>query len=174
MSYIEVICAIVVLTIGIVAQISALTFGVIRVRENELRTGARHVATSAIESIFSAREIKNSNGIDSWKKVNPITVSSGIFSNGWNFVREDPGADGIIGTADDACGYALTCNVNGYVNRSTIDVDFERKIEISEVVESGATVANKKRITVTVRYWIGNIPRELQMSTLIADLPITQ
>ena len=53
LTYIEVMIAIVILTIGIVAQLSALTFAMVRVRENEQRNAARQIASSTIESIFA-------------------------------------------------------------------------------------------------------------------------
>jgi len=62
-TYIEVMVAIVILTIGIMAQLSALSLSMLRATESEKRTEARQLASSAIESIFSARDLGNANGI---------------------------------------------------------------------------------------------------------------
>ncbi len=175
LSYIEVMVAIVILTIGILAQISALTFSVLRVQENELRTGARQAAASTLESIFAARELGSTTGIDSWDKIDISTSSAnGIFRPGWHYVREDPGADGVIGTADDACGFATSCSSAGGASSGSADTKYERKIEITSMNNGLNQRVRKKRIEITVRYWIGNIPRNLVIATMIADLPINE
>ncbi len=172
LTYIEVMIAIAILTVGILAQLSALTFSVVRLRDNEQRNAARQLSSSAIESIFAARDMGNINGFDNWESVNLSSVSpNGIFVPGWHPVRKDPGKDGIIGTADDACAYNTACVVSGYTNTSAVDVRFERRIIITDINETGYSEVRKRRIEVKVRYFVGQLLREETLSTVIANLP---
>ncbi|MEZ5345849.1 MAG: hypothetical protein R2681_09880 [Pyrinomonadaceae bacterium] len=172
LTYIEVMIAIVILTVGILAQLSALTFSMIRVRENEQRNSARQIASSAIESIFAARDMGSINGLSNWNAVNlSSTTADGIFVPGWHPIRRDPGQDGIHGTNDDACFFNAECVVTGYTNSSAVDLNFEREIVITDIVEPGFTKVRKKRIDVKVRYFVGQLLREEVISTVIADLP---
>ena len=171
-SLIEVLIAIVILTIGILAQLSTLTYSIVRVRENEKRNVARQIASSAIESIFAARDLGSVNGLNNWESVNLTTSSpDGKFVPGWHLTREDPGVDGIHGTADDACFDFLICTVGGYSNSSEVDPDFERQIVITDISEAGYSKTRKRKIEVSVRYFVGQIQRQETLSTVIADLP---
>ena len=172
LSYIEVMIAITILTIGILAQLSALTFSMVRVRDNEQRSTARQISSSTLESIFAARDMGSANGLSNWDAVNLSNVSTeGIFAPGWHQIRKDPGRDGILGTADDACGENDTCQVTGYINTSEKNENFERQIVIKDIAEQGFTKIRKRRIEVKVRYFVGKLLREETLSTVIADLP---
>ena len=170
-TYIEVMCAIVILMVGILAQVSAISFSILRQREAEQQSIARQIAASTIESIFAARDLGNDNGINSFVNINTTDVnSSGIFVPGWFPVREDAGQDGILGTADDSCA-TTTCTVGSYTNTSALKDGFERRIVITDVVETGVPVAKKRRIEVKVRFFVGQLQREQTLATIIADLP---
>ncbi len=172
LTYIEVMIAITILTVGILAQLSVLTFSMVRARENEQRNTARQITSSAIESIFAARDLGSANGLSNWDAINLTTVSTkGIFVSGWHPIRKDPGKDGIIGTADDSCFYNVSCTAGSYTNTGELDTNFEREIVISDIAEPGFPKARKKRIDVTVRYFVGQLLREETLSTIIADLP---
>ncbi len=172
LTYIEVMIAITILTVGILAQLSALTFSMVRVRDNELRNGARQAASSTIESIFAARDLGSSSGLGNWDSINLSSSSpDGIFVPGWHPVRKDAGQDGIIGTADDSCFYNAACTVGGYTNTGELDTQFEREIIITDIQEAGFPQARKRRIDVKVRYYVGQLLREETLSTIIADLP---
>ncbi len=171
-TYMEVMISVVILTVGIMAQLSALSLSMLRASEAEKRNTARQIASSTIESIFAARDLGNANGINNWDAVNLDSVNSnGIFKSGWHPIRESAGQDGIHGTADDACGYNATCQAGGYTNDSAIIDGFERKIEIIDVNETGVIKVKKRRIEVKMRYYVGQLRREETLSTLLADLP---
>jgi prepilin-type N-terminal cleavage/methylation domain-containing protein len=174
-TYIELMIAIIILTIGILAQLSALSLSMLRASETEQRNEARQIASSTLESIFSARDLGNANGINNWEAINLSDVNSnGIFKSGWNPIREDAGQDGIHGTADDACTYYVNCVVGSYINTSEVNYGFERKIEITDIAETGFSSVRKRRIEVKIRYGVGQIIREETLSTLIADLPFNK
>ena len=172
LSYIEVLVAITILTIGIVAQLSALTFTIVRARETEQRNAARQITSSTIESIFAARDLGNINGLNNWESVHMTNESpDGVFIPGWQEIRENLGQDGIIGTADDACSPNPVCKSGNYTNDSPIVSGFERKITITDINEEGSTIVRKRRVEVTVRYYVGQLLREETLATVIADLP---
>lgn len=171
-SYIEVMCAIVILMVGILAQLSAISFSMLRQQEAEQQSQAKQLASSTLESIFAARDLGNEDGINNFAAINTKDVSSsGIFVDGWNPVRTDAGKDGILGTADDTCGNNASCTVGNYTNNSPLLDGFERRIVITDIKDAGETVAKKRRIEVTVRFFVGQLRREQTTATIIADLP---
>ena len=173
-TYIEVMCAIVILMIGILAQLSTMSLSMLRQREAEKQTAARQIANSTLESIFAARDLGNAGGIESFDRLENFNgTNSGIFLPGWNPVREDIGEDGVHGTADDACPAGMACVVGSYTNSSKVLNEYERNITISNIVESGSTV-KKRRVEVKIRYFVGQLQREQSIATIIADLPFYQ
>ena len=57
-SYIDVMIAIVIMMVGILAMVGALSANIVRSVESEKRTMAKQLALSTIESIVSAKEIE--------------------------------------------------------------------------------------------------------------------
>lgn len=170
-SYIEVMCAIVILTIGILAQLSALSLSILRQRESERQSTARQIASSTLESIFAVRDLGKTTGTINWESINTNDIDTkGIFLPNWNPVRQDSGKDGIQGTADDACAYNTNCSVNGYTNSSQLVDGFERQIVITNVQEGGVVNPKKRQIQVNVRYYVGQLRRQQTLTTIIADL----
>jgi hypothetical protein len=105
-SYVDVMIALVITMFGILALLSALTFGVIQAQGQEDQMLAKHVASSTIESIMSLKE--TDPGRLGWIAVgnegtNPdaMGVLRGVFVNGTRPVTEGAGADNIFGTSDD-------------------------------------------------------------------------
>ena len=171
-TYIEVICAMFILLIGIMAQLTALSFSVLRQSEAEQQNIARQIASSTLESIFAARDLGKGLGIASWEMINTDDVSQeGIFVAGWNPIREDSGKDGIKGTSDDACSANSGCVVEGYTNNSYIVPGFERRIIITNIPEENSSSTKRRRLEVKVRYFVGQLQREQTLTTIIADLP---
>ncbi len=180
-SYLDVIIALVILMIGVVAAAGALTANLIRAFESEKQAVAKQLALSAIESIFASRDLgrKTNAGLSNWAAVgnvgsNPVNgVPQGIFLTGWTPIREDLGADGIAGTADDACPAPNPCTVGTYTNTSPILQEYERRIVITDVQDperpSPPYEIAIRRIDVTVRYRINQLQREQTVSTLITN-----
>lgn len=171
-TYIEVMCAMVILLIGILAQLSALSFSILRQQEAEQQNTARQMANSTIESIFAARDLGKSAGINSWAMINNSNVDEqGMFLSGWNPVRQSAGKDGIQGTGDDACPATAQCQAENYTNTSKLIPGFERQIIITDVQEADSSVIKKRRLEVKIRYNVGQLQREQSVATIIADLP---
>lgn len=172
-TYLEVMIAIVILTIGVTAQLSALSLTMVRARGTEQRSTARQVSSSTIESVFASRDIGIASNISNWNAINTkdINPTDGVFEAGWRPIRMDPGNDGIQGTADDACAGTGACIVGANTNNSAIMIGLQRKIEITDIPEAGVTRIRKKRIAIKIRYYIGQLQTEEELSTIIADLP---
>lgn len=180
-SYIEIIIAILIMTIGILAMMSAISVSVIRARESEQRNIARQFTTAALESIFATRdllqvdtELRQQNPLR-WNAVanNTTATPQGIFLTGFNPIRQDSGLDQIEGTADDACPRGTNCMVEGYTNSSAEIGGFEREIIITDLPDPPSTIIRRRRIVVNVRYPAGQTTRTESVSTVIADLLAT-
>ena len=179
-SYIDVMIAIVIMLVGVMAMASALTANLIRSYETDKRIIAKQMALSTIESIIAARDISRPGTIDGWDSVgnvgsNPVNgVNLGVFLNGWTPVREENGWDGVAGTADDACPAGGPCIVAGRpTNDSAVINGFERQIVITDVQDperpSPPNPYTRRRIDVTIRYFVNRIAREETVSTLITN-----
>jgi type II secretory pathway pseudopilin PulG len=79
-SYIDVMIGVVILLVGIAALVSAITASVLRSHETKQQLVAKQIASSTLESIFSARDVGMPGGIDGWLKVG--NVGSGPCSDG--------------------------------------------------------------------------------------------
>lgn len=174
-SLVETVVALVILSVGILATISALSFSLLYVQETEKNTYAREYARSALETIFSVRDLQlfddegNSANYDWDTLVIKKSGNSGIFTDGWTPIRENPGVDGIYGTADDTCAATGNCGSGTTANSSAVISGYERKIEITDIVKNG--VVRERYVVVRVKYMVGRNQREVAESTIIADLP---
>lgn len=166
-SYIETIVAMVILTVGLLATLSAMTYSMLYAQVAGKKTMAKEIAGSMVENIFAIRDIQSQGGLamSGWDAIQIKTqTNDGIFIDGWFPVRDGAGTDGIYGTADDSCAEGGTCTTANVV------AGYERKINIDDITESG--VVRKKRITVTVRYRsVGGGYLQESISTIIANLP---
>lgn len=176
-SLIETVIALVILMVGILGTISALSFSIFSVQDSEKRSMSKEIARSTMETIFSTRDLlafddAAGGATYNWASIQVLNgANGGIFLDGWKPVRESPGEDGIFGTADDACAAGTSCVVNGTTNSSAVVSGYERKIEIFDITENGVT--RKRRITVRVRYFVGSLLREETESTIMANLPVS-
>ena len=175
-SYIDVMIAIVILMVGILAMLSALTASLIRSYETERSIIAKQMALSTIESIFSAKEIDGPGVPDGWDSIKNFTggpAPDGIFLTGFNPVREEAGWDGVAGTADDACAGAGTCThpVSGVINTSPVINNMQRQILITDVDDperpSPPNDVARRRIDVTIRFSVNGLTRQVTSSTII-------
>lgn len=168
-SIIETICATSIMLVALTAALSAITYGVVYMYEAGLRSQARSIAASTIESIFAARDI-TANNVSNWDSINNTTISPGIFQIGWKPTRRSPGRDGVYGTADDTCTVGET-SCGGITNE--VFPAFERSIMIEDIPPNNpGNPVTKRRINVAVRFRIGSLIRTERVSTIIANLPL--
>lgn len=172
----ETICAILIMTIGILAVLAAMSYAIRAVQESEYVTFSKENARSTMETVFSVRDLQlfDTNGAESTYNWDTILVknadNAGIFLDGWTPIRESPGLDGIFGTADDACPADENCTVGDYINDSPVVDGYQRKIEITDIVQNGTV--RKRYIVVRIRYRFGSLEREVVESSIMANLPV--
>lgn len=182
-SYIDVMIAIVILLVGVLAMLSALTANLIRSYESEKRIVAKQLALSSLESIISAKEINRTDVIKAFDSIrnsdaSPITETDGtivygIFLPGLNAIRDDEGLDGVVGTADDACPAGASCTVGTYVNTSTVKSGFERQVIITDLDDSERPFPtypiSRRRVEVHIRFFSNQLAREEVVSTVLTN-----
>lgn len=180
-SYIDVMIAIVIMLIGVLALASALTANLIRSYETDKRIIAKQMALSTIESIIAARNIERPGTIEGWESIGNVGqnfdengVPQGIFVNGFAPIREELGWDGVAGTIDDACPATSSCSVPGRpINDSEVIQGFEREIVITDVQDAERPTPpnpyTRRRIDVTIKYFVNGISRDVTISTLVTD-----
>jgi Tfp pilus assembly protein PilV len=172
-SYVDVMVAIVILMVGVLAMTSALTANLVRTYSLDEQITAKQIASSTLESVFSARDIARTGVLNSWDTVrnvqtNPLQPdeANGIFLTGWTPVRRTSGIDGVSGTADDACAAGAICA--GNTNNPEIP-NFERRIDITDINGIGFTTVKERRIVITVRYRVKQIFFQETITSIIAD-----
>lgn len=170
-SLVEVMIAIVVMTIGLLAVVGAIATAVASTQSAQEDLIARHKALEALESIYTAR---NSQQIP-FNSINN-TGSGGIFNSGAQSLL-CAGPDGLVGTTDDVpCTTfgGATCpnsgvecwvlpgpdGILGTADDQTMSlVNFKRTITISQVLLSNGTVNdNMIAVSVAVTYTKDNLP----------------
>ncbi|MEP6902541.1 MAG: hypothetical protein ABJA66_12370 [Actinomycetota bacterium] len=180
-SYIDVMIALVILMVGILASAAALTANLVRSYETEKQVIAKQAALSTIESIFSARDISRTGAVSGWDSVGNVGSNpdaggnaQGIFLTGFCPIREDMGWDGVAGTSDDACPAGGACQVAGRPdNTSNVTRGFERRVVITDLQDPDRPTPpqpiSRRRIDVTVRYNVNQLQREQTVSTIITN-----
>lgn len=180
-SYIDVMIAIVIMLVGVLALASALAFNLIRSYETDKRIVAKQIALSTIESIITAKNIQRPGTVEGWTSIGNIGtnpdingVPKGIFVTGWTPIRRDLGWDGVAGTVDDACAGGSACIVAGRPpNNSEEMVGFERRIVVSDVQDSERPTPpnpiTRRRIDVEIKYYTNGITGTQTVSTMLTD-----
>jgi prepilin-type N-terminal cleavage/methylation domain-containing protein len=159
-SLIEVMVAMIVLTVGMVAMLGVFATAIASTRTSQVDMLAKQIASEAIENIFTARNTTNVQ----WLQIQNVgagTSPDGIFLKGFQPVHQ-AGPDGIIGTADDqlAPNQSLTLpGPDGIVGTADDQVvpltNYQRKIDIVAVTDTGGNVlGNLRQITITVQYYV--------------------
>lgn len=179
-SYIDVMIAIVIMMVGVLAMVGALAANMVRSIESERRIMAKQIALSTIESITSAKDIRRAGVVDGWDSLRNVMTSvpvgeiNGIFVTGFNPVRIDSGWDGVAGTVDDACSGPDPCIVTGRPsNTSALMQGFQREIVITDVADaerpSPPNRITRRRIDVNMKYFVNQATRYETASTIITN-----
>lgn len=172
-SYIDVMIAVVILLVGILALLSAVTGAVLQTYGQEKQMMAKQIATSAMESIMAVKETDPVRL--GWSRVgnvgtNPVSgINMGIFQIGFQTVRPDAGTDGIIGTADDA-----GTPTPGYQRRVVITDQCDPDRPSSNCTPAGTHPVMIRSVQVTVSYYVGLIERQENVTTLLTNYEIEE
>jgi type II secretory pathway pseudopilin PulG len=164
-SLLETMIAIMVMTIGLLALIASFATAITATESAQEDLVARHKALDAMESIYTARNSQQ----EPFAALNNV-ASGGIFLSGAQPLL-CPGADGLVGTADDvpctapdtgaACPGGVEClvlpgadGVLGTGDDITQSLtNFTRTIAFTPVdLPSGAVNSNLIAVSITVSY----------------------
>jgi type II secretory pathway pseudopilin PulG len=147
---IEALISMCIITIGLIALLGAFTVAMAATQNAKQDMIAKQLAQEAMESIVTARETANST----WDQIQNVGPGTGIFVTGLLPINK-AGADGIIGTADDAAAGIETTQdpgPDGIVGTAddpapTPLTNFKRSIAI------GPTATGDLRtVTITIQY----------------------
>ena len=107
-SYADTMVGITIMMIGMMALAGTIGASMVRSRQQEQQLRAKQYAVSTMESVMSARDI-NANGLQNgWDSIGNIGsnivggTARGVFLNGEQALKENAGADEVVGTGDDS------------------------------------------------------------------------
>lgn len=151
-SLIEVLAAMVMLTVGLLPLVGLSAISVQRMGASTQMLTAREKAREAIESVHAARD----TGEASWPTIRNVS-DGGVFLDGAQPLRS-PGLDGLVNTADDgATEFPVT--------------DFTREVDINPLNLDGTQTLNQtlREVRVTVRYRVNSSWRTYVMTTYVSS-----
>jgi type II secretory pathway pseudopilin PulG len=166
-TYIDVLIAVAILLVGVMALVSAITYAIVGTTRNQSQLLAKQYATSTIESVFSARDVTLLQW-DTIGNVGSAEVPAGIFPPGAQIIYDSAGIDGIVGTADDQAGDDGTIGTTD--DPPPVD-GFLRTITITDVPDPdrpGAPIT-MRQIAVTIDFFSGSQRLRESFSTYVAN-----
>lgn len=158
---VETLMAIILMSGGLLALATAFAQGMVIVSTAHYHQVAKEKASEAVESVFTSRDTL----VIDWSAIRNVS-NGGIFLNGPQPVRAS-GDDGMVNTADDGAIESTTLPGADNQMGTGDDVvtplnDFTREIVISDIN------AQLRQIVVIVRYTVGNLNREYQVTSFIS------
>jgi prepilin-type N-terminal cleavage/methylation domain-containing protein len=169
---VEVILAIAILAIGVLALVSVFAQGMTMMSTSQWEVIAKEKAAEAVESVFTARDTR----VLTWARIRNVAGGSGadngVFLDG-PLQLCAAGNDGMINTADDfaPCQPESVVspgpdNLLGTADDLQIPLRiFTREIEIRDVPGN----INLRQIRVIVRYPVGRLIRQYVLTTFISS-----
>jgi prepilin-type N-terminal cleavage/methylation domain-containing protein len=166
----EVLISMVVLSVGLISLLAVFGIALVSTQVSQEDMVAKQLASEAMENIFTARDTV---------QVDPVlgraivfddlqNAPSGIFVTGQQAINQ-PGADGIIGTADDGPIRTLAiADPDGVLRGKTQSLaNFKRQITIADVAGQAAV----RSITIVVTYTTPRspLPRTYTLSGYISQ-----
>jgi type II secretory pathway pseudopilin PulG len=176
-SYIDVMIALVILMVGLLAMLSGITSSIIQTRAQDQQILAKQYASSAMESIMAAKETDAARL--GWDKIgnigsNPVNgVNQGIFSVGWTLVYPNAGPDEVIGTADDGTGTPPPTPVDGLQRQIVITDICDPDRPSSACTPPGNLLTRMRSVTVTISYNVGGQLRTEKLQTVLTNYEVT-
>jgi hypothetical protein len=167
-SLMETLTALSLLAMGLLSLAGVFTMALSRMTNASWDILAKEKASETIENILAARD----SGRLQWAQINN-TGNGGVFVPGEQPLVA-PGADRLIGTADDdasAHDTVIRPGPNGDLEDGEGDdeviplIHFTRQIVIAPVAPS----TTLREVRVTIRYTIGGMSREIQMSSYLSS-----
>ncbi len=170
-SIVDIIIALTILMIGLLALVAALAGGITRNYEGGQQLKANQYAASTLESISSARDIPSRLGFSVIANVGSCPGNAnGIFPRGIQPLRPEAGPDNIVGTCDDA-----GTPVSGF-RREIIITDIcdpERPSAgctmTGDGVNPGTNLVMMRKVEVVIYYQATTRERQQKVSTIISN-----
>lgn len=165
-SLMETLIALFLLAVGLLSLAGVFTISLARMNTASWDILAKEKASETIENVLAARDA----GRLTWDQINSVGVGTGIFVTGQRSLFT-PGADRLVGTADDTATIETITrpgpNGNmGDADDQTIRLSaFTRQIEVLPV-PPGNTL---RELRVTIRYTMGGVSRTIQMSSYVSS-----
>ncbi|HXY14188.1 MAG TPA: prepilin-type N-terminal cleavage/methylation domain-containing protein [Terriglobales bacterium] len=179
-SLIEVMFSMVIMTVGLVSLLAVMGIAMASTQTSEQNAIAKRLANEAMESILTARETSQVQWAQIANGNCAVGQNCGIFLPGPQSINL-PGADGIIGTSDDAAAgpqileqpgstgvYAGTCPPDTCYSLN----NYTRTIAITPfALAGGGTDPNLNSITITVTFTTPQlrVPQNYVLQTLISQ-----
>ena len=172
-SLLEVVISMAVLTVGLVSLLGVFGLAMASTQTSQQDMIAKQLANEALESIVTAR---NTSQV-TWAQVQNV-ANGGIFLDGTTSIYL-PGADGIVGTTDDAVAGEQTLTEPGAdgIFGTADDVQipltgYQRTILISQVLDSsGNVVPTLRGVNITMQYTTSQakLPKTYVLSSFISQ-----
>jgi hypothetical protein len=172
-SYVDVMIAVTILLVGIMAMLSAMTSGIVMTTTSQQQLAAKQYAQSTIEAIFSTRDVRpDVLGFAAIGNVGDATIPNGVFLSGDRVFFPTAGPDGIIGTGDDAAGSDGSVGTSDDI--PPID-GFSRQITITNIPDPDRPTAaiTLRQIDVTISYRLGTSQYREIMTSYVANYRTT-
>jgi prepilin-type N-terminal cleavage/methylation domain-containing protein len=170
---IEVMISMVVMMVGLVSLLGVFGLAMASTQTSQQNAISKQLANEALEGILTTRETNNIP----WSAI-ANTGSGGIFLSGFQPI-DLPGADGIIGTADDAAAGQQFLQMPGPdgIFGTADDVqlpltNFQRQIAIAPAVDSGGNpIPTLDTVTITIKYTNPQlkIPQNYVLTTYVSQ-----
>ena len=172
-SLLEVVISMAVLTVGLVSLLGVFGLAMASTQTSQQDMIAKQLANEAVESIVTAR---NTSQV-TWAQVQNV-ANGGIFLDGTTSIYL-PGADGIVGTADDAVAGEQTLTEPGpdgiFGTADDVQIPltgYQRTILISQVLDSsGNVVPTLRGVNITMQYTTSQakLPKTYVLSSFISQ-----
>jgi prepilin-type N-terminal cleavage/methylation domain-containing protein len=172
-SLLEVVISMAVLTVGLVSLLGVFGLAMASTQTSQQDMIAKQLANEALESIVTAR---NTSQV-TWAQVQNV-ANGGIFLDGTTPIYL-PGADGIVGTADDAVAGEQTLTEPGpdgiFGTADDVQIPltgYQRTILISQVLDSsGNVVPTLRGVNISLQYTTSQakLPKTYVLSSFISQ-----
>jgi hypothetical protein len=165
----ETLVATSLLAVGLLSLCAVFTMALSRTTNASWDVLAKEKASETIENILAARD----SGRLTWEQINNVGTGTGIFVTGAKTLVQ-PGPDRLVNTTDDLTNEPLTVRRpgrNGTMNDEDDEVialsHYTREVVIGLV--PGTPGNTLREVKVIVRYRIGGMSRQVQMSSYVSS-----
>ncbi len=179
-SYVDVMIAVTILLVGVMALLSAITSGIAMTTKSHNALTAKQMASSTVESIYAARDLpatvappRVALGWESIGNVGNLAIPGGIFLAGRQPIYPSAGNDGIFGSADDPAG---PDGLMGTADDGEAISLLQREIRVTDIIDPDRPNApiTLRQIDVIIYYSVGSLARQETFTSYIANYRVRQ